>query len=67
MGYNTGMISNEDLTGKLYTPTEAAKILKVGYFNIYNRLKRGEIEASQVGRKWLIPERAIIAYLNRKK
>lgn len=60
------MITEESLKKPFYTPEEVAKMLKVGYYNIYNRVRYGEIEAQQIGRKWIITADAIMAYLNRR-
>ena len=67
MLYNPAMINAEDLTNKFYTPKEVAEMLRVNYFSIYFKIKRGEIEGHQVGRKWLVTPSAITKYLNRKE
>lgn len=60
------MITGQDLGQKLYTPQEVAELLKVGYYSIYNKIASGQIEAYQVGRKWVVPHQSILNYLNNR-
>jgi excisionase family DNA binding protein len=60
------MLTSENLKQQLYTPSEVAKLLKVGYYSIYAKIKHGELEAVQIGRKWLISHQAVLDYLNKR-
>lgn len=60
------MINEDELKGQLYTIEEVAKMLKVGYFSIYLKVKSGVIEGHQVGRKWILTSKSVLDYLNRK-
>lgn len=59
------MINDDDLAREFYTPLEVSEMLKVGYFNIYRKIQNGEIEATRIGRKWLIPAKVLTKYLNK--
>jgi excisionase family DNA binding protein len=41
-------------------------MLRVGYYSIYNKIRYGDLEAHQIGRKWLITPQAVLEYLNRR-
>lgn len=43
--------SKEDLSKKLYTKKEAAKILKVSEQSVSNYIKEGKIKAENIGRR----------------
>jgi len=45
------------------TPEEAAKILKISKYTLYELIKRGEIPSRRIGRKIRIDQEALIQYL----
>ena len=56
------------MTGKTsYTPEEVAKILKISKFTVYEMIKRGELAAYRIGRKFRIEESDLEAYKQNKK
>ncbi len=48
----------------VFTPTEAAAVLKVDVSTIYRALARGELAAIRIGDTWRIGHEAIYARLN---
>ena len=48
-----------------FSTSEVAKLIGVSRVTIFNRIKRGEINADKVGKTYLIPRSEIIGYLDR--
>jgi len=44
--------------------SEMAAVLRIGKNNAYKLLHDGIIPSRKIGRKYLIPKRSVIAYLN---
>jgi len=49
---------------KLYTPEEAAQLLKVTRRSIYTYLKSGKLEAVKIGNGWRISQEALEKFLS---
>lgn len=49
---------------KLYTPEEAAQLLKVTRRSIYTYLKSGNLEAVKIGNGWRISQEALEKFLS---
>jgi excisionase family DNA binding protein len=49
---------------KLYTPDEAAKILRITRRSVYNYIKAGQLKAAKMGREWRITEEHLIEFAN---
>lgn len=49
---------------KVYTATEAAKVLDVTTQCVSNLIKRNRLQAGRDGKQWKIPPESIIAYAN---
>ena len=49
---------------KLYTPKEAAQLLKVTRRSIYTYLKSGKLEAVKIGNGWRISQEALEKFLS---
>ena len=49
---------------KLYTPEEAAQLLKVTRRSIYTYLKSGKLEAVKIGNGWRISQKALEKFLS---
>ncbi|MCK5451381.1 MAG: helix-turn-helix domain-containing protein [Candidatus Omnitrophica bacterium] len=45
---------------------EFARLLGITRMAVYNKVKKGEIEAIKIGRNYAIPQRAIVRILNGK-
>lgn len=52
---------------KLYTTQEVAEILKVSDRTVRNLIKREDLKAIKVGRKWRIKEKFLQEYLKEDK
>ncbi|NLP43553.1 MAG: helix-turn-helix transcriptional regulator [Peptococcaceae bacterium] len=50
-----------------YTPDEVAKILKISKYTVYELIKRGELAAYRIGRKFRIERPDLEAYIQSKK
>lgn len=48
---------------KVYTRQEAWKLLRIGHCTLDELIKSGELQVRRIGRRVLIPETAIEAYL----
>ncbi len=44
---------------KIYTPEEAARILKVTRRSVYGYIKSGRLRAAKVGKGWRVTEESI--------
>ena len=47
----------------ILTPTEAAAMLRIGRSSIYRLLRGGELASLRIGRKIVIPQRAVELYI----
>lgn len=47
----------------VFTPVEAAEVLRIGKNSIYRLIHSGQIHTIQVGKKFLIPKTAIICFM----
>jgi excisionase family DNA binding protein len=52
------------MSNKIYTATQAAKILGVTTQCVSNLIKRNRIKADRDGKHWKIPTESIITYVN---
>ncbi len=57
----------EDYSNKLYTIKEAASLLKVDRQTVRNHINRGNIKATFIGRRILIPHAELFDSLNEVK
>jgi len=57
----------EDLSNKMYTIKEAAKLLRVDRQTVRNHIDRGTINATFIGRRILIPHMELFNALNEVK
>jgi len=57
----------EDLSSKMYTIKEAAKLLRVDRQTVRNHIDRGTINATFIGRRILIPHMELFNALNEVK
>lgn len=48
----------------IFTPREAAAIMRLGRNTVYSLIKSGDIETVRVGRKILVPLDAINSYIS---
>lgn len=48
---------------KVYTPQEAAVVLKLSTRTVYNLLRSGQIKARKVGNLWRISEKSLEGFL----
>lgn len=53
------------MTEKYYTPQEVADTLKITRRTVYTYIKKNQIKAAKVGRKWLIAESALNELIER--
>jgi excisionase family DNA binding protein len=53
-------------TGKYITIPELAKILGVSRITIYNRVKKGQIPATKIGRNYVVTDKTIAGILGKK-
>jgi len=53
-------------TEKYLTIPELAKLLRVSRIAIYNRVKKGHISATKIGRTYVITDRTVATILGRK-
>lgn len=53
-------------TGKYITIPELAKLLGVSRIAIYNRVKKGQIPATKVGRTYVITDKTIATVLGKR-
>jgi excisionase family DNA binding protein len=51
---------------QVYSIEEAAQLLRVSIDTIRRMIKRGQIEAHQVGRQWRIPKREVDRLLGKQ-
>lgn len=51
---------------KIYTAKEVSKILRERPADTLDKLSRGEIPAYREGRYWRIPDRLLLAYVEKK-
>ena len=51
--------TNLDELPDVLRPEEAARVLRVGRNTMYEAIRRGEIPAVRIGRRWLVPKRAL--------
>lgn len=47
------------MTGETLTPEQAADVLQLNPETIRRMIRRGELQAVQIGRRWRIPRAAI--------
>jgi len=57
----------EDLSRKMYTIKESAKLLRVDRQTVRNHIDRGNISATFIGRRILIPHNELFDSLNQVK
>lgn len=64
-----GREDSHDMTGlsgislKVYTPAEVARILRTGKNRVYELIHSGRLRAISMGKRYLIPEKALVALL----
>jgi excisionase family DNA binding protein len=54
----------QSLQRLLYTVDEAAQCLSVGRTNVFDLIRRGEIESVKIGSRRLVPRAALEAFVN---
>lgn len=57
------MLMEVKILDEVYTPKEAAAILKVSERKINELLRKGELKGSKVGRQWRITEQQLDEFL----
>lgn len=50
---------------QFYSLIEVGRILGISRISVYNKVKKGEIEAVRVGRSWTVPAKALEHILGR--
>jgi excisionase family DNA binding protein len=50
---------------QFYSLIEVGRILGISRISVYNKVKKGEIEAVRIGRSWTVPAKALEYILGR--
>lgn len=53
------------MTKEFYSTTEVANIFKVSRITVFNWIKRGTIEATKIGRNYVVPHKSVVEKLGR--
>ena len=48
---------------EVFTTDEAAEVLRVGFYTLYDLLQSGKLKAYRNGRLWRIPKKSVIQYI----
>jgi excisionase family DNA binding protein len=59
----TPKVVDEPVVPKVFTPAEAAKVMRVNVQTVMEWCRTKRLTAYKVGRRWLIPVEAVNAYL----
>ncbi len=55
---------NDVPTSQIYTVREVAKLLSINVGVTYDLIRKGEIPAKRLGKRWLVPRQLFHAWLN---
>ncbi len=55
---------NDVPTSQIYTVREVAKLLSINVGATYDLIRKGEIPAKRLGKRWLVPRQLFHAWLN---
>ena len=58
-------ITDEQITPQVYTVAETQRILKLGRSSLYEAIARGDIPTIRIGKRLLIPRKALERMLER--